>query len=369
MASLWRDINSYTQGQKRALIAIWILILVVIIFSFFSNKYFLPSGNNPEIDTLLTQLVRQSIAKEVKEQEVFIKNYFDPNFDSFEFLLETGIPRNIARNIVNFRNAGKEYETPDDLRKVYGMSDSIFAKIKPYIAIERTENQKRYYKNKYDRYSDFDANSKPLAVKKSFDPNKASLEELMSVGLPQKVAKNIVSYRTSVKLFTQHEDLLNVYNIDSAMYLQIKDSVSIDNQQTVEVPVTNLEINIAVAREMAKTTKIEIEKVYKVLNYRNRLGGFFETKQLYEVEGIDTATINAIINSTWIDTIQIKKINLNLAEYKDLIRHPYLSQSQVSTLLRYRNFAKHIKTFEELIRNKVLTKQDVVLLRPYIVFE
>ena len=37
-----------------------------------------------------------------------------------------------------------------------------------------------------------------------------------------------------------------------------------------------------------------------------------------------------------IDTLRVKKIRLNFADFKELLRHPYLSKSQVEAILTHR---------------------------------
>jgi len=362
MASFWRDINSFTQGQKRALIVIWCLIICVLFSMFVRNKYFMPLDNNPEIDSLLTQLIATSIQKDFTPSKTEITDYFNPNIDSKEHMLEVGLPQNIAQNIIKLRNTGKIFTKPDDLKRLYGMTDSLFEIIKPFIVLGNNYSKKEF---KYVKQKE----NKPVVIKHAFDPNWTSLQELISLGIPEAAAKGIVGYRTRVKLFEETVELLKVYTIDSLLYSLIKDSVFIVELKPVNIPLVKVEINTATATELIKASKVDRELVYKIMNYRNKLGGFYSLSQVSEIENIDSTSVINIAQSIWIDTIQIRKINLNHAEYKDLIKHPYFNREQVSKLLRYREFTKKIESFDELIKNKVLAKHDIQRLKYYLELE
>ena len=60
---------------------------------------------------------------------------FDPNTDEYEQLRASGVPSNIAAGIVRWRSYGKVYRIKEDLTQVSGMTDSIYALLKPYISI------------------------------------------------------------------------------------------------------------------------------------------------------------------------------------------------------------------------------------------
>jgi len=304
-------------------------------------------------------MIQLSVKKDFSE--IVINGYFNPNSDSREMLIEAGIPSNIAQNIVKLRDRGKIFTKPEELKKIYGMSDSLYYLIESYIVLN---DNVRYQTSNYTAQKN---KSSKIFITRSFDPNRLSIEELIETGIPQNVAKGIVGYRTKVKPFDNTEELLKVYNIDSLFFSQIKDSVKIVKQTPVEIPLEKVEINTVTAFELIKASKVEKEIVYKIINYRNRLGGFYNASQIFEIVEIDSVSVNRIVNSIWLDTIQIKKLNLNQAEYKDLIKHPYFTKEKVSKVLRYRDFAKTINTFDELVKNKILTKNDIQTLSHYVV--
>ena len=60
---------------------------------------------------------------------------FDPNTVTYEELRTMGIDKPVARNIVKYREGGRTYSLPEDVAMVYGVSDSLYALLKPHIVI------------------------------------------------------------------------------------------------------------------------------------------------------------------------------------------------------------------------------------------
>ena len=64
--------------------------------------------------------------------------YFDPNTADSLTLLRVGLKPWQAKGILHYRAKGGQYRKPEDLRKLYGMTDSIYQTLEPWIQIENT---------------------------------------------------------------------------------------------------------------------------------------------------------------------------------------------------------------------------------------
>ena len=64
---------------------------------------------------------------------------FDPNTADSSTLVHLGFKPWQAKNMVKYRAAGGKYRKPEDLKKLYGMTDSMFQALTPYIYIAREE--------------------------------------------------------------------------------------------------------------------------------------------------------------------------------------------------------------------------------------
>ena len=61
---------------------------------------------------------------------------FDPNTADSALLVTVGLQPWMAKNLIRYRAAGKVFRQPDDLRSLYGMNDSLYATLEPYIQID-----------------------------------------------------------------------------------------------------------------------------------------------------------------------------------------------------------------------------------------
>jgi competence protein ComEA len=107
----------------------------------------------------------------------------------------------------------------------------------------------------------------------------------------------------------------------------------------------------------------------RIIKYRKLLGGFASASQLKEVYGLSEETYNLIAEKVTADSMDVKKININRAEFKDLIRYPYINRYDVQSILKYRELKGKITGMGDLIENKLLTIEKAVNIRPYLKFE
>ena len=102
---------------------------------------------------------------------------FDPSQISEQDLHALDLPVLIKRNILSYREAGGKFQRPEDVRKIYGMNDSIYEAIRNYIVIQRIkaipEKDEKEHIPKH-RIKVFTG---------TVDPNSASFEKLVEFGL------------------------------------------------------------------------------------------------------------------------------------------------------------------------------------------
>ena len=60
---------------------------------------------------------------------------FDPNTVTYDELVLLGFDKRTAVGIVKYRTAGKVFGIAEELALCYGVSDSMFARVRPYIKI------------------------------------------------------------------------------------------------------------------------------------------------------------------------------------------------------------------------------------------
>ena len=94
-----------------------------------------------------------------------------------------------------------------------------------------------------------------------------------------------------------------------------------------------------------------------IVDYKNKLGGFIEKEQLLEVYAFDTTRLSNIENFIVIDSIELRKVNINTDDFKTILRHPYIEYEDVKKIVNYRESKGMIKNWEQYL--KVVGRNDV----------
>ncbi|MFW6371328.1 MAG: ComEA family DNA-binding protein [Bacteroidota bacterium] len=283
--------------------------------------------------------------------------YFNPNTVSAVQLDSLNIPHFVKKNLIRYREAGGKFTCASDLRKIYGMNDSIYKCIEPWMIFP--------VKAKAEINQEPVADVKPK--KGVFDPNTAGAEVLTGFGFNKFQASNIVKYRAKGGRFHAPGDVLKIYGVDSAMFLSVKEYIQLE-QTEVENSQEDIlvELNSADSLELVKLRGIGPVFAARIIRYRNLLGGFSSSDQLLEVYGFPEETFFQLKESFVVDTLGVKKIRLNFAEYSDLIRHPYLKRNHVETILRYRDRHGPFSSRQQLMNSGLIDSVSYQRIKPYL---
>ncbi|MBR6508931.1 MAG: helix-hairpin-helix domain-containing protein, partial [Paludibacteraceae bacterium] len=136
---------------------------------------------------------------------------FDPNTADSLTLIELGLRPWQVKNMMKYRAKGGRYKQPEDFRKLYGLTDSAFAALRPYIRIDSTawvarRDSLRMLKHERDSlkhvadsiWRDSMYTARRFHIKKDtiVELNSADTTDLLYIwGIGSYVAKTIVWYR------------------------------------------------------------------------------------------------------------------------------------------------------------------------------
>ena len=112
--------------------------------------------------------------------------------------------------------------------------------------------------------------------------------------------------------------------------------------------VVRLDLNRCDTDAIKTVPQFGSKRAAKLVEYRDKLGGFYSFEQLKEVyvlQSIDTALLRKYF---FLRPGDVRKINLNTATYKELIQHPYFDAYLTKTILAYREKHGAIHSFTEL---------------------
>jgi DNA uptake protein ComE-like DNA-binding protein len=137
-------------------------------------------------------------------------------------------------------------------------------------------------------------------------------------------------------------------------------------QKTVKPKPRLLEINTCDSAALEALPGIGPVLSVRIIRYRNLLGGYASVSQLMEVYGLSEETFNIISGRLTADTSLIKKIDINKADYKQLIRLPYFEKAEVAAILKYRELKGKIGGINELIENRLIAADKADRVKPYL---
>jgi DNA uptake protein ComE-like DNA-binding protein len=106
----------------------------------------------------------------------------------------------------------------------------------------------------------------------------------------------------------------------------------------------------------------------RIVKYRNLLGGYASVDQLREVYGLTEETFNLVSGRLTADPSQIRKIDINTADYKQLIRLPYFEKYEVTAILKYRELNGKVHGIKDLIDNKLINEDKAEKVKYYLEF-
>jgi DNA uptake protein ComE-like DNA-binding protein len=129
-----------------------------------------------------------------------------------------------------------------------------------------------------------------------------------------------------------------------------------------------IEINTCDSADLERLPGIGPVLSARIIKYRNLLGGYVSSGQLKEVYGLTPETFELISGRVFADSSYVKKININMADYKQLIRIPYLERYDVTAILKYRELTGEIGGIADLVKNKLITVEQAEKIKGYLVF-
>ena len=191
----------------------------------------------------------------------------------------------------------------------------------------------------------------------AFDPNTVSVADLQRLGLSERQAESIENYRSKGGRFRSKEDFRKMYVVSDTLFARL--------EAYIDIP--KLELNMADSAALVALRGIGPYYARKILDYRERLGGFVDAAQLLEIEGIDADRLAGFSEDVTVDAKKIRKIDLWHASDTVLARHPYIGAKGARSVLRYRQLYDSARwTLPDLAKERALLPENIEKLKKYI---
>ena len=154
---------------------------------------------------------------------------------------------------------------------------------------------------------------------------------------------------------------------------EIEPSDSIKNKQktpkNLEYQVIKLNINSCDTTDVKGIPQFGSARALKLIEYRDRLGGFHSLSQISEVFILKEIEIEFLEQYFYIHSSEIKKINVNKATYLELKTHPYFDAYLAKQVIKYREKEGRIQDIQEFQRATNAYASLIEKLRPYLEFD
>lgn len=226
---------------------------------------------------------------------------------------------------------------------------------------------------------------RPTAIKSKrfpFDPNQIDMEQWLQLGLPEKTAHTILNYRSKGGRFRKAEDLARIYGMPAILARELIPWVRIESVVGEKSPPAGprnapgtqfaqrteslkLPINSADSLAWMSLRGIGEKLAGRIVNFRNRLGGFYSLQQVGEVYGLKDSVFQQIRSSLVLDPVPVRQLSLNAATLEELAAHPYIRFPIARAIVAYRQEHGAFRSVEELSAIHLISQEQLEKIRPY----
>lgn len=268
-------------------------------------------------DSVLTQFATYQAEQDSIRKATWEKKYprdtiairmqvFDPNTADSSTLVHLGLKKWQASNMLKYRAKGGRYRQAEDMKKLYGMTDSMYQALLPYIQIDT------------------------MAVKQYRDSvRKSRIDTTQSDSVPRYISP-------------KRDTVLNLRTADTTELKLIRGIGSYRAKQIVRY-----------RQQLGGFTHVEQLREIKAL----------------QPLLIDTLSADSLLAHFWLDSIIVEPLSVNSIGVERLQRHPYLSFEQAKAIYELRRRKVRLNSIEALEQLDCFTPEELLRVAPYLSFK
>lgn len=280
-----------------------------------------------------------------------IPGKFNPDDYSVYDFINLGFTEKQATSILKYKNyLGGSFISKEKFKECYMINDENYRKLAPYLLLPESAPSNNYEKKSFSQTQQ--TPEKPALTYQPFDPNTTNLEGWKALGFSEKQAQVIINYRDkNLKgSFKSLEDIARCFVISAEKFEQIKpyivlntENISTKNSDNSSNNSSQLSPNHSTKNANSSESKTDFKRIdlneitFKQLiefgfdekaaasfiGFRNKLGGFVNTKQIIETYNVDRATAEKLISTAPLFTENVPKYTFMDAPESWLKSHPY----------------------------------------------
>ncbi|MCK9399814.1 MAG: helix-hairpin-helix domain-containing protein [Bacteroidales bacterium] len=296
-----KDYFAFNRKEQRGLIILLGLLLLSVLINLFlpqlvPEKEYDIAPFQIAVSTFIASIDKLDSTEKIKPQK-FSDNYskdegadlssfiaspfnFDPNDLNEQQWVNMGIGAKIARNILRYREKGGTFRDKKGLGRIYGMNDSVFAILEPYVRIKEMEkapsssyinnNDNKNYTKPGNNFTKYKPDTLIIELNST---DSASL--LACHGIGPSYAGRIIRYRELLGGFTSVEQLMEIRGMDSIRYNQFRGQITVNPQQ-----VRKIDLNSVTFKELLRHPYFEYYLVKAVFNFKDEIKAYDSVGQI-----------------------------------------------------------------------------------------
>ncbi|MDP3352853.1 MAG: helix-hairpin-helix domain-containing protein [Flavobacteriaceae bacterium] len=254
-----------------------------------------------------------------------------------------------------------------------------------FFLIDFTSNSKivnnekeLYYQYKIDSLKALSADKKIFKID-LFNPNYITDFKGYQLGMTTSEIDRLLNYRAKGKFVNSANEFQQITKISDSLLVQISPYFKFPNWlkdtkiSSVETNKSNAKQNNLEIKDINKATEADLIHINgigevlskRIIQYRNKLGGFTFDNQLYEVWNFDKSVADKVLKQfRVIEKPLIKKININTASFKEILTIVYVDYDLCKKIFNYKKEIAEYQSLEELkkIEGFPLDKYELIIL-------
>ena len=246
---------------------------------------------------------------------------------------------------------------------------------------------------KNNSYSDYNADEGYQAyAKKSydntftgtmfyFDPNTLDVAGWQKLGIKDKTIASMQKYISKGGRFKAPEDLRKVWGLRDdekerlipyvriaavAQPIYTNNYTPYEKKSYEKKVIAAVDINVGDSSAFDALPGIGGGYSRRIINFRNRLGGFYKVEQIAETFGLPDSVFQKIKPLLKISGNDVKKLNLNTAKEEELKAHPYIRWQLAKVITEYKKQHGDFKSLQDLKKIMAIDEETYNKITPYL---
>ena len=280
---------------------------------------------------------------------LIIQGKFNPDEYSVNDFINLGFTDKQATSILKYKSyLGGSFISKEKFKECYMISEENYRKLAPYLLLPESAPANSFEKKSFSNSNQ--SNEKQAIIYEPFDPNTTNLEGWKNLGFSEKQAQVIINYRDkNLKgSFKSLDDISRCFVISAEKFEQLKPYIILNPENIGTKGSQNSSLNSGIQHQTSKNTNSQEAKTdfrktnlneitFKQLiefgfdeksaasyiGFRNKLGGFLNTKQIIETYNIDKSLAEQLIATAPLFIENVQKYTFMEAPESWLKAHPY----------------------------------------------